>query len=64
VSDENERLLREGQIRTMKHSDFAKCEHVILLPSHYRDDGTCKCDDPNEKQMKKWGYRWKDGRWR
>jgi hypothetical protein len=30
----------------MKHSDILKCPKVILLPSHYREDGSCLCDVP------------------
>ena len=38
-----------------------RCPHVIMVAEHYRDDGSCKCNDPNEKVMREWGYRWKDG---
>jgi hypothetical protein len=34
------------------------CLHYIFLPSHYRDDGTCKCDDPGASVMREWGYKW------
>jgi hypothetical protein len=34
------------------------CPHVIFMPSHYRDDGSCRCDDPKEKIMRSWGYTW------
>jgi hypothetical protein len=34
------------------------CSHMILLPSHYRENGTCKCDDPGELVMRSWGYKW------
>jgi len=28
------------------------------MPEHYRDDGSCKCDDPEEQAMmiREWGY--------
>ncbi len=34
------------------------CPHFIFSGEHYRQDGTCKCNDPNEKIMKSWGYEW------
>jgi hypothetical protein len=42
----------------MKQSDLLKCPFVILWPTHYRDDGTCKCDDPTEQRrmVREWGY--------
>lgn len=45
-------------VRTIKHSDIGKCPHVILVPDHYREDGSCKCDDAEHRKMmiKKWGY--------
>jgi hypothetical protein len=45
-------------IRIMKQSDMLRCPHVIMLPSHYREDGSCKCDDPDERAMmiREWGY--------
>jgi hypothetical protein len=33
------------------------CPFVILLPEHYREDGTCLCNDPKHREvMKTWGY--------
>jgi hypothetical protein len=48
------------QIKTLKTTDLLKCPHVILVPEHYRDDGSCKCNDPAEKIMAEWGYVWSD----
>lgn len=61
TNDEQDHIiksLREGQIRMLKQSDIMKCPHVIMLPSHYREDGTCKCDDPEERKMMiaEWDY--------
>lgn len=41
------------------------CPHFIFMPEHYREDGTCKCDNPDELVMKEWGYRWskKNKKW-
>lgn len=56
---ENCEVLREDII------DPSKCPHQIWAAEHYREDGSCKCNDPNEKIMRKWGYRWnrKKGLW-
>jgi len=33
------------------------CTFFIMVPEHYREDGTCKCDDAeHRKEMRKWGY--------
>jgi len=34
------------------------CPHVILMPEHYRPDGTCRCNDPEHNEMEEWGYEW------
>ena len=49
-------------VRIIKQSDIAKCPHFILDADHYREDGTCKCDDPEEqrKMIREWGYSRKD----
>lgn len=44
--------------RTIKQSDLAACPHLILVPEHYRADGSCRCDDPTHAEMKEWGYTW------
>jgi len=36
-------------VRTIRQSDLLACPHVILSPEHYRDDGSCRCDDPTEQ---------------
>ena len=57
--------LKETFVREIQQSDIGKCPHVIFSPEHYRDDGTCKCNDPDEKIMAEWEYKWdaKLGRW-
>lgn len=47
------------QVRYLKQSDMLKCPFAIMVPEHYRDDGTCKCDDPTHRAMmiKEWGYK-------
>lgn len=45
-------------IRYIRQSDMLKCPFAIMDPSHYRNDGTCKCDDPEHRAMMiaDWGY--------
>lgn len=49
-------------VRTIKHSDIGACPHVIMVPSHYRDSGQCKCNDPDEqaRMIRDWGYKASD----
>lgn len=54
----------EVDVRTINRADLLKCPHVILVADHYREDGTCRCDDPDYTDMGEWGYKWKDGQWR
>ena len=37
---------------------IVKCPFFIMVPEHYREDGTCKCDDPEHRRMmiREWGY--------
>ncbi len=54
-------LIPDGElsnVRMIKQSDIGKCPFVIFDPSHYRDDGTCKCNDPEHREMMKreWEY--------
>ena len=46
----------------MKQSDIRKCKFAIILPDHYREDGSCKCDDHTHRNMmiEAWGYKQKD----
>ncbi len=57
--------LGTAAVYTMDHSMIAACPHFILVPSHYRADGSCRCDDATHSEMKEWGYTWNDtdGRW-
>lgn len=57
-------VLENGEIklvntRMIRQSDIGRCPHFIMVASHYREDGTCKCDDPVEQAMmiKEWGYK-------
>lgn len=44
--------------RTLKQSSMAACPHFIMVPEHYRDDESCRCDDPDHTEMAEWGYTW------
>lgn len=48
VTDERE--LTRGQIRA--------CPWFIFYPVHYREDGSCRCDDNAHSEMLEWGYTW------
>jgi hypothetical protein len=55
----------EGGVRvfTMKHSMIRACPHLIMVPEHYRVDGTCRCDDPTHTEMADWEYKWNGVQW-
>ena len=55
----------ETDVREIKQSDIARCPHFIFVSEHYRDDGTCRCNDKSATVMREWGYRWnaKHKRW-
>lgn len=44
--------------RTIKSSSIGKCPYFIFAPEHYREDESCRCDDPKHLEMKEWGYTW------
>ena len=48
-------------VRTIQQSSVRKCPHFVLTPEHYREDESCRCDDPNHTDMAEWGYVW-DGK--
>jgi hypothetical protein len=61
-------LLTNGTIRPMATINFGNltnCPNTIFDHTHYRPDGSCKCNDKSNTIMKKWGYKWnaKAGQW-
>ena len=66
MSGGDENVIRFGEltpagpvlIRALAVADVRRCAHLILDPDHYRDDGSCRCDDPEHASMRDWGYRW------
>lgn len=53
----------ESNVRVISQAAIRACPYFILSPKHYRDDETCRCDDPTHLEMRNWGYEWRDGRW-
>ncbi len=54
--------LARGNVGRIKHSDIRACPHTILVAAHYREDGSCKCDNLEERQkmIREWGYKQSD----
>ena len=51
-------------VREIKQEDMLKCPFCIMLAEHYREDGSCRCNDPEHRKMmmKEWGYKKADFR--
>lgn len=67
TNEEMDAIQRAAQLKflpvvIMRHSDIRACPFAILLPSHYRLDGTCLCDNAEHRKMMiaEWGYSPKD----
>lgn len=50
----------DGRVTDVVELDPTRCPHFIMVPEHYRvaGDGSCRCDDPEHKEMLEWGYLW------
>ena len=48
--------------RQIAQADIRKCKFSILVAEHYREDGSCKCNDPVErkKMIEEWEYSKED----
>lgn len=48
--------------RSLKQSAVRACPFFILVPEHYREDGSCRCDDPEHRKLMiaEWGYTEED----
>ena len=57
------RQIQSAKVTLMRVADIRKCPHVIIMPEHYRADGTCRCNDPEHVEMRAWGYKWRNGTW-
>lgn len=51
-------------VAEIKQSDMLACPHCIIVAEHYRDDGSCRCNDSKHVEMKEWGYKWDGSKWR
>jgi hypothetical protein len=38
-------------VRVISQSDISNCPYHITLAEHYRQDGSCRCDDPKHTEM-------------
>jgi len=47
------------EIKIISVKDIMRCPMAIFLPSHYRANGTCRCDEPlcEEKDCKREKFR-------
>ena len=50
-------------VKTIQQSSIGNCPHFIFDPGHYRDNETCRCDDPSHLEMAEWGYEWDGNSW-
>lgn len=48
----------DGTITNEREIDPSRCSHFIMVPEHYRPDGSCRCDDAGHTEMLQWGYLW------
>ena len=46
-------------VRTIAHATIRACRFLILVADHYREDGSCRCDDPAHRKtmITEWGYK-------
>lgn len=53
-----------GGMRDIPQAAMLRCPFAIIMPEHYRDDHTCKCNDPAERERMKqeWEYTDEDFR--
>lgn len=49
-------------IRMLSQSSIGNCPFKIFVPSHYRENGTCKCSNKEHRKMmiKEWEYKKSD----
>jgi hypothetical protein len=52
---------RAKKMKTM--NDLECCPQHIVIPRHFRRNGSCRCDDPKHHEMEGWGYTWNGKRW-
>jgi hypothetical protein len=59
--DENGRITPGGRLTK---EQIRRCPFALMLPQHYRADGTCKCNCARERQrmIEEWDYTLADFR--
>ena len=57
--DETGRVFDEREI---SHESIQACRFLILVAEHYREDGSCRCDDAQHRVMiiREWEYQQSD----
>ena len=50
-------------VRDIDQSNMLKCPHCIMVPEHYREDQSCRCNDETHTEMESWGYIWDGLKW-
>ncbi len=58
-------LNQDGTItnkRELKQSNIAACTFFIMMPEHYRENGSCKCNNREHRtiMIREWKYSDKD----
>lgn len=61
--DTSELEIISQELTTIKQSDMLACPHTIMVPSHYMEDGRCRCTDFGHLEMRDWGYTWNGESW-
>ena len=50
-------------VRTIKRESMLACPHFIINADHYREDESCRCNDPGHLDMIEWDYKWDGMKW-
>ena len=52
-------LDKDGKLSDVRQVDTRECPFVIFDPSHYRENGSCKCSNAEhrKKMIKEWKYK-------
>jgi hypothetical protein len=50
---------KKPRVVLIKQSDILKCPFCIIDMDHYREDGSCKCNDPEHRafMIANWEYK-------
>jgi hypothetical protein len=53
---------KETNVREIKNDDIRACPFTILVQEHYRENGTCKCNNRAHRDymIKNWEYTEQD----